>query len=98
MELISTTQLLRFLAALILVVGMMLGLSAILRRAQGGSLTRGGQKRRLRIVEMTALDHRRRLVLIRRDDREHLVILGPAGETVVETGIAPPAESEKADR
>lgn len=97
MELISTTQMLRFLAALILVVGMMLGLSAILRRAQGGSLTRAGQKRRLRIVEMTALDHRRRLVLIRRDDREHLVILGPAGETVVETGIAPPADSEKAD-
>lgn len=98
MELISTTQMLRFLAALILVVGMMLGLGAILRRAQGSGLTRAGQKRRLRIVEMTALDHRRRLVLIRRDDREHLVILGPAGETVVETGIAPPADSEKADQ
>lgn len=98
MELISTTQMLRFLAALILVVGMMLGLGAILRRAQGGGLIRAGQKRRLRIVEMTALDHRRRLVLIRRDDREHLVILGPAGETVVETGIAPPADSEKADQ
>ena len=33
------------------------------------------------------IDNRRRLVLVRRDDREHLLLLGPQGETVVETNI-----------
>jgi hypothetical protein len=27
-------------------------------------------------------------VLVRRDDREHLLVLGPDGETVVESGIS----------
>ena len=37
--------------------------------------------------EALPLDARRRLILLRRDDREHLVILGTNGETVVEQGI-----------
>ena len=37
------------------------------------------------------LGPRHKLMLIRRDDVEHLVIVGPTGETVVETGIKPPA-------
>jgi hypothetical protein len=41
---------------------------------------------------------RRRLVLLRRDDVEHLVILSPTGETVVETGIpVPPAAETRAE-
>lgn len=42
---------------------------------------------RLAVVEIRALDSRRRLVLIRRDDKEHLLLLGPATEIVIETGI-----------
>ncbi len=48
--------------------------------------------RRLRVVESAALDPKRRLLLVRRDDTEHLLLLGPAGEVVVETGI-PMAEA-----
>ncbi len=95
MELITATQLIRFAAALALVVAMMVGLGLVMRRINAGSGFVPGQKRRLKIVEMMNLDHRRRLFLIRRDDREHLVILGPTGETVVESGIVSPANEDK---
>lgn len=40
--------------------------------------------RRLCLVESLSLDGRRRLLLVRRDDREHLILLGTAGETLIE--------------
>lgn len=43
--------------------------------------------RRLQIVEMMPLDARRRLVLCKRDNQEHLILLGLNGETVVEKNI-----------
>jgi flagellar protein FliO/FliZ len=46
-----------------------------------------GAKKRLKIVEYLPIDHKRKLVIVRRDDKEHLLVLGPAGETVVETNI-----------
>ena len=51
-----------------------------------------GSKRRIAIVESAPLDAKRRLVLIRRDDKEHLLLLGAASDAVVESGI--PAVSE----
>ena len=95
MELIAGTQIIRLIAALALVLALMLGLNLFIRRIQGKTMNRLGQKRRLSVVEITPLDGRRRLVLLRRDDREHLVILGATGETVVETGITAPVVDEK---
>jgi flagellar protein FliO/FliZ len=43
--------------------------------------------RRLRVIETLALSTQHRAVLIERDDVQHLVIIGPNGETIVETGI-----------
>lgn len=90
MEFVTPAQLMRFFAALALVVSLMLGLSLVMRKVNAGSGMIGpGKKRRLKIVESLPLDHRRRMILISRDDREHLVILGPTGETVIESGITP---------
>ena len=50
----------------------------------------------LALMEVTNLDARRRLVLLRRDDVEHLVILGPASETVVEKNITAVSEEDVA--
>ncbi len=44
-------------------------------------------ERRLDVVEQTSLDGRRRLVLIRRDEVEHLVMTGGPVDVVIETGI-----------
>ena len=81
----------KFVLALIFVLGL-IGLLATLARRLGFGLPqaqpRRGQDRRLALIEVLALDAKRRLVLVRRDNVEHLVILGHEGETVVETGIA----------
>lgn len=46
-------------------------------------------ERRLDIVEQSNVDGRRRLVLIRRDDVEHLIMTGGPVDVVIETGIQP---------
>jgi flagellar protein FliO/FliZ len=43
--------------------------------------------RRLGVVETASVDARRKLVLVRRDDVEHLIIIGGPVDMVVETGI-----------
>lgn len=43
--------------------------------------------RRLEVVETVSLDGKRRLVLIRRDDVEHVLMIGGPVDVVVETGI-----------
>jgi flagellar protein FliO/FliZ len=39
-----------------------------------------------RVVETATVDQRRKLVLVRRDDVEHLVMIGGPVDMVVETG------------
>jgi hypothetical protein len=51
------------------------------------STSRRGQ--RLGISEYHELDQTRRLVLIRRDETEHLILIGGVQDLVIETGIGP---------
>jgi flagellar protein FliO/FliZ len=77
-----------YFAALLLVVGLILGLAWVARRlGLMGRLATAGGKRRLAIVEVLPLDSKRRLVLLRRDGAEHLVLLGLTGDIVVERGV-----------
>ncbi len=46
-------------------------------------------EKRLAVVEHTNVDGRRRLVLIRRDGIEHLIMTGGPVDVVIETGIGP---------
>jgi flagellar protein FliO/FliZ len=88
----GVTELARFAGALGIVVGLIFLCALAARR--GGLIPTGRAGRRtgrIGVVESVALDAKRRLVLVRRDDREHLVVLGPTGDLVVERGIpAPP--------
>ena len=45
------------------------------------------REKRLGVVETATVDAKRKLYLIRRDDVEHLVIIGGPVDVVVETGI-----------
>ena len=56
--------------------------------ANGGAV-RTKPERRLGVVEQSNLDGRRKLVLIRRDDVEHLIMTGGPVDVILETGIAP---------
>jgi flagellar protein FliO/FliZ len=78
---------LRFVLALVVVLGLIAALAWILRRYGAGRVTLGATKGRLGVVEASHIDAKRRLVLIRRDGVEHLLLLGPTSETVIETGI-----------
>jgi hypothetical protein len=53
--------------------------SALLFRPKG--------ERRLDVVDQASVDSRHKLVLIRRDDVEHLVMIGGPVDLVIETGI-----------
>jgi len=90
---------LRFLFALVFVIGL-IGMVAVLARKFGlgfpASAMKSARNRRLGIVEVTPLDGRRRLALVRRDEVEHLILLGQSGEVVVETGIRQPEAPPKA--
>ncbi len=79
------------IAALALVLGMVL----LAQRAArwGGLVPRGGG--RLALVEAIAIDPRRRLTLVRCDERQVLVLTG-GGQDVVVGWIDPPPGAEGA--
>lgn len=88
----ASISLVKFFAAFVFVIALMLAVAWLVKRAGfAGPMLRTGQKRRLAVLESQAIDHRRRLVLVRRDGREHLLLLGPDHALVVEGGIVPPA-------
>ncbi|MGB0683156.1 MAG: FliO/MopB family protein [Magnetovibrionaceae bacterium] len=96
----DVVQYLRFVFALGFVLGL-IGLAFYLARRYGlgYGVQRGLHarvKRRLGIVEVLPLDGKRRAVLIRRDDREHLVLIGGERDCVIENDI-PVAPSDPAD-
>ena len=79
------TDLARMIGALIFVLAL-IGLAAWLMRRFGPAM-RLGRTGRLGLVETIALDSRRRLVLVRRDNIEHLLMIGGTGDLVIERGI-----------
>jgi flagellar protein FliO/FliZ len=88
----------RFLFALIFVIALIALLALVARRAGFGypaALNKAPNARRLEIVETASVDGRRRLVLVRRDNVEHLLIIGQNSETVVETSIKPTQNAKK---
>lgn len=69
-----------------LIVLAVLVLAFVVIRSLGGRV-RGGKGARLGISEYHEIDKDRRLVLVRRDDVEHLLLIGGAEDVVIETGI-----------
>lgn len=62
----------------------------IIRGRPSSPFIRGGRNRapRLAVLDAAAIDTRRRLVLVRRDDVEHLLMIGGPTDIVIETRIA----------
>lgn len=55
-------------------------------------------EKRLAVVEHASVDGRRRLLLVRRDDVEHLIMTGGPVDVVIETGIGVAKASDVASR
>lgn len=77
------------LALLLLLV--VLVLVKLVRSMTFGTFVAGGRNRkaRLAVMDAAAVDSHRRLVLIRRDDVEHLLLIGGPSDLVVERDIRP---------
>ncbi len=89
---LNLTDYMKFVLALIFVMALIALVTVAARRLGFGlpSSSRNSAQRRLGIVEILNVDGKRRMVLVRRDDTEHLVLLGTGTELLIESGIAPP--------
>lgn len=80
---------LKYLLGLIFVLGLIGGVAYIARHF--GMVPRASQKssseKRLSITEVLSVDAKRRLILVKRDEVEHLVLLGPERDLLVEQNI-----------
>src|SRR5258707_4813913 len=78
---------LRFFFAFVVVLAL-IGLAAwLVRRFAGnriGANTNRGRMPRLAVIDAAAVDGRRRLVLVRRDNVEHLLMIGGPTDIVLE--------------
>lgn len=74
----------RVIFGLIVVIGL-IGVAAMIARKAGvASLPNiGTRRRRLAISESLSIDGRRRLMIVRCDGREHLILMGAQSETVI---------------
>ncbi|MCA1524026.1 MULTISPECIES: flagellar biosynthetic protein FliO [Bradyrhizobium] len=85
-----------FIVAFIVVLAL-IGVAAwLVRRFAGsriGANTQRGRMPRLAVIDAAAVDGRRRLVLVRRDNVEHLLMIGGPTDIVVEPNIVRAAPS-----
>jgi flagellar biogenesis protein FliO len=96
---------LKFILAFAVVLALIVAAAWLIRRfsaARLGSSSARGRQPRLAVIDAASVDSRRRLVLIRRDNVEHLVLIGGPTDIVVEQNIvravpvAPPREAPPA--
>jgi flagellar protein FliO/FliZ len=80
----------RFVVAFVIVLAL-IGLTFWLIRRFGtarvGTAAQRGRQPRLAVIDAAPIDGRRRLVLVRRDNVEHLLMIGGPTDVVVETNI-----------
>lgn len=77
----------RTVFALIATLALIVGAAYAARRL--GMLQPGGPAiKRMRITETLLIDTRRRMVIVRVDEREHVLLLGPTGDLVVGSEMA----------
>jgi flagellar protein FliO/FliZ len=79
----------RFFLAFLIVLGLIGAIAWALRRFGSGRFsdsTRGRQPR-LAVIDHASVDGRRRLILVRRDNVEHLLMIGGPTDVVVEPNI-----------
>ncbi|MCQ0989718.1 flagellar biosynthetic protein FliO [Jiella marina] len=76
-----------FVAAIVCILA--IGFLFVAKRFWGGAIGSHAKHKgpRLAVVDMARIDEKRKLVLVKRDDVEHLVLVGGQTELLVEAGI-----------
>ncbi|KKB09533.1 flagellar biosynthetic protein FliO [Devosia chinhatensis] len=73
------------LGAVIVLIVLAVWLLKVLSKVSGNSVR--GRNRRLAVIDTLVIDQKRQLMIVRRDNVEHLILTGGAHDVVVETGI-----------
>src|ERR1700722_1414181 len=79
----------RFFLAFLIVLGLIGAIAWALRRFGAGRFRDNarGRQPRLAVIDHASVDGRRRLILVRRDNVEHLLMIGGPTDVVVEPNI-----------
>jgi flagellar protein FliO/FliZ len=85
------------------VLVLILGFALLLKKfalpgATRSPIFRKNATRRLEVLESLPLDPKTRLMLIRRDDTNHLIIIGGTNDMVIEKNITPPPSAMMAKK
>ena len=92
-------QYLKYIVGLLIVLGLIALITLLARRF--GMVPRASRDpsapKRLAVSDVMYIDAKRRLVLVKRDDREHLLLLGPEHDVVVERNISVNENAEQGD-
>src|SRR5690606_8763800 len=86
----STANIVAFTLILAIILCGIFVVLALVRRLSGGGFSVGGRNSplpRLSVMDAAPVDAKRKLVLIRRDDVEHLLLIGGTTDVVVEQNI-----------
>lgn len=91
----SLPAIIQYVLAFAIILGLLAVLAAALRRITGnkgrvayaGSGGRHNQQQRLGVIDAVDIDAQRQLLLLRRDNVEHLVLIGGPNDLLVESGI-----------
>jgi flagellar protein FliO/FliZ len=76
---------------LLATLALILGASVLARRLGMARKDAGAAHRRVSVVDSVMLDPRRRLVVVRFDGRDHMILLSPTGDRPIAAGLAPAA-------
>ncbi|HEY4113954.1 MAG TPA: flagellar biosynthetic protein FliO [Rhizomicrobium sp.] len=80
----------RYIGALLLVLGL-LGCAWLAARRFGlPGIVQAQSVKRLSIAETLMVGPRHKILLVKRDGTEHLILMGPQGASVIESGIVAP--------
>ena len=85
----SAANIVGFILIFAIILGGIFVVLSIIRRFSGGTFASSTRSRqpRLSVMDAAAVDGKRKLVLIRRDDVEHLLLIGGPTDVVVEQNI-----------
>lgn len=83
----NPADLLQAVIALLFVLALILLIAWVVKRygVDKNWQLKSNEKRRLEVIERLVIDPKRQLVLVRRDNHEHLLVIGQQEATLVET-------------
>ena len=76
------------LFVLVFILILIYALTWVLKRVNHSKMLHGRKSgKRVTVVDVAVLDGKRKLILVRRDDVEHLLLIGGPTDVIVESGI-----------